>query len=296
MEESSDIGKKLDELDSTIDYERARKLYKAKLVKRINDGEIGLLGELEQLKKLEDRDKSSLLSACAASEGGAKKEETDETSEPEFGIPDKLRVKRRPYTLTPAALAQRKAAASTLAKAEAMKGNKNAWKTGEHAQGLIRQIFRPCKSTCPQYPCSIVSEGETEPGEACLDKAQFVRSIQAVESALKDGKIDDFKAIAAVQIAGGIEVIQRLIADILEDGTVVKSEKWDKEGVVLGYELKNHPALPFLAKLMESMNMTPQDMMITPKALSKQETEDEGFKGLADVLSRIGRNVKKDSA
>jgi hypothetical protein len=282
MEDTSDIGKKLDELDSTIDYDRARKLYKAKLVKKINNGDIGLLPELEQLKKLEtwDNPTQSPLIKGENPEG-----------ETEYGIPDKLRVKRRPYTLTPAALAQRKAAASTPAKAEAMKGNKNAWKTGEHAQGLIRQIFRPCKSTCPQYPCSIVSEGETEPGEACLDKAQFVRSIQAVESALKDGKLDDFKAIAAVQIAGGIEVIQRLIADILEDGTVVKSEKWDKEGTVLGYELKNHPALPFLAKLMEAMNMTPQDMMATPLIIKKQKTEEKKAKGLADIMSGFGKNL-----
>jgi hypothetical protein len=68
----------------------------------------------------------------------------------EYGIPSHLRIPRRPYTMTEAARKQREKAANSPKKSESMKGNRNAWKTGEFAQGLIRQIFRPCKSTFPR--------------------------------------------------------------------------------------------------------------------------------------------------
>jgi hypothetical protein len=277
-----DIGKKVDEIDKKFNVTEIRKFYKARLVARINKGEVGLLDELQKLEQLERGElpgSPSLLPSPAPGDGEV---------EVEYGIPERLRVKRD-YHMSEAALKQRQAAASSPAKSKAMEGNKNAYKTGEHAHGFIRQIFRPCKSTCEKYPCGIVDEGETEPGELCLDKVQFVKTLQTIQAALKNNKIDDFKDLAALRIAGGMEIVDRLIRDILEDGTIVKSEKWDKDGRVLGYELKNHPALPFLAKLMEVMNLSPQDFMITPLIIKKQKTEAKKVRTLGGIIGSIGK-------
>jgi hypothetical protein len=210
----------------------------------------------------------------------------------EYGIPERLRVKRRPYTLSPEALKQRKDAANSPAKADAMKGNRNAWKHGENAKGFLRQIFRPCKSTCTQYPCSLVKEGETEPGEQCIDKVQLAQSLHAFNKALSEGDITDLKDLAAVRLAGGFEVVGQLLQDILQDGTLIKSEKFDKEGGLLGYDLKSHPSLFHLGRLMETLNLSPADFMITPREIAKKETDDEGVKNAADILSRLA-GVKK---
>jgi len=278
-----EFDEKLDALDKELDAGRFRKLYKAKLIQRINSGEVGLIDELEKLRKLEETDPHA---AHFRPEGES--EETED--EPEYGIPDKLRVKRRPYTMSDAAKAQR---ANLKGKSRARPGNKNAWKHGKFSQGFIRQLFRPCLSTCAQYPCAIVEAGKTDPGEICMDKVQFMQTLEAINTALKSGKLEDFKELAAIRIAGGFEVIQRLISDILEDGTVVKSEKWDKDGKVLGYELKNHPALPFLAKLYEVLNLSPQDFMLTPLVIRKMKTEGKKVKTLADLMSGISIGRKE---
>jgi len=55
------------------------------------------------------------------------------------------------------------------AKAEAMQGNRNAFRHGMYARSFIAKM-RPCKSTCARFPCELVEEGQTEPGEDCLSK------------------------------------------------------------------------------------------------------------------------------
>jgi hypothetical protein len=89
-----------------------------------------------------------------------------------IGLPSNLRVRRR-YTMSPEALAQRKAAAASPVQAHSMEGNRNGWKHGHYAKNFINKL-KPCKSTCPQYPCSLVEEGEVEPGDDCLDKADII--------------------------------------------------------------------------------------------------------------------------
>ena len=281
-----DVQDKLSEIDKKFDVSSIRKHYKIKLLARINKGEIGLLPELEQLEKLERGEMPSPNSAIRHPQSAI---------EDDYGIPENLRVKRRLYTMTPEALDQRRKASKSKNKSAGMRANKNAWKTGEHVKGFIRQIFRPCMSTCENFKtCAVIANGETEPGDLCLDKVQFLRTLNAIDTALQTKKLDDLNSIMALRIAGGLEVLERLQRDILEDGTVVKSEKWDKEGALLGYELKNHPALPFLAKLMETLNTTPQDMMVTPMAVKKMKTEEKKAKGLAGFINSIGKNTSDE--
>lgn len=99
MAEKEELQKKLDEFDTSANWETARKLDKAKLVARINKGEIGLLDELEQLKKLEERKDPPLSDPNPPSD--------DEHEDDEPGVPEGLRFKRS-YTVTEKAIAARK--------------------------------------------------------------------------------------------------------------------------------------------------------------------------------------------
>jgi hypothetical protein len=207
----------------------------------------------------------------------------------EYGIPEELRIKRRPYTMTAAALEQRKAASNSPEKAKAMLGNQNAWKTGEHAKGFIRQIFKPCKSTCTQYPCQLIEDGATSPGEACLDKQEFMHCLANMQSAIKSGKVDDIKDMAALRIAGVWEVVRMLTEDILADNTVVKSQKLDKTGKVIGYEVKPHPSLLSLGKLVESAGLTAPEWMVTPRQIAKEDTDKKTSETLATLMGKVVR-------
>jgi hypothetical protein len=271
-----DLSKKLDEIDSNFNVVEIRKYLKARILSRINKGEVDLVGDLQKLEQLEKGEMPTGLPT-------PKKEDL-----PQYGIPEHLLIKRKPYTMTDEAKAQRKTAAKSSKKSDSMKGNKNAYKHGQFAHGFVRQIFRPCLSTCEQYPCAIVQAGKTEPGELCIDKVQFVRTLQAVEDAMKNPKSATFKELASLQIAGSFNVLQNLISDILEYGVLVKSENYNGFGQVIGYDIKANPALPFLAKLMEVMNLSPQDFMITPLIIKKQKTEDKKAKTLADLMSGLG--------
>ena len=210
----------------------------------------------------------------------------------EVGIPRKLLIKRR-YTMTDAAKDQRREAASQPR--PGAEGNKNAWKHGSYAQGYITSRIKPCKSTCPHYPCSLVQEGATKPGGVCLDKAEIVTTFAAVMEALKNKQTDDFQEIAAMRIAEAFQVLSNLLEDIIRDGTIVKSEKWGKDGRLLGHEIVPHPSLMAMTKLLGELKVTPSEFLITPAAIKKTDDEDQGVKTLAELLGRIGKPRKEDA-
>jgi hypothetical protein len=208
----------------------------------------------------------------------------------EIGIPANLRVRRR-YTMSPEALAQRKAAGNSPSKSDSMKGNRNGWKHGRYADGFINKI-KPCKSTCPHYPCSLVSEGEVEPGDDCLDKVEVIQFFRAVHDAVENKNFDDFNELAALQIANTIKVIDMLIEDIIRDGTVLKREKHDaKDNLVIEYV--THPSLLALPKLVADLGLNPAEFMITPRAIARDKNERDVGKTLAEMMSRAGRGLKK---
>ncbi|MEW6115651.1 MAG: hypothetical protein AB1553_01965 [Nitrospirota bacterium] len=241
---------------------------------------------LKQIERLEKEEDTPPPPSESSGEAGAEEEE--------YGIPKELRIMRRPYTMTEEARQQRQNAAKSPAKADAMKGNRNAWKHGQYAEGLVRSVFPPCKTTCRHFKkCEHVANGETEPGEICLDNAQLIKNLQAVEKAMRDGQLGDLKDLAAVQIAGGIEVIQRLIADILTDGTLVKSLIFGKDGQQLGYKVMNHPSLLPLWKGMEVLGITPTNFMITPQIVKKFDTEEKVANTLGAAMGRAAAAAQR---
>lgn len=209
----------------------------------------------------------------------------------EIGIPSHLRVKRH-YTLSPAAHEQRRHAAKQ--KQPNLKGNKNAWKHGKFAQGYINSFIKPCKSSCPDYPCEIIAQGGTRAGGDCLDRAGVIQSYRAIIDALKNKKFDDFNDMAAVMIGKTIQTAQGMFDDILRDGSFIKEERHDKDGVVCGFRYVPHPAMFALPKLLQSIGLTPGEMMLTPKALATKESNEHGVKTIADLMSSLGSSLKKE--
>jgi hypothetical protein len=220
--------------------------------------------------------------------GGEEKLPTPEADE--LGIPEHLRVKRR-YTMSPEALEQRKHAGNSPNKSDAMKGNRNGWKNGRYTDNFINKL-KPCKSTCPQYPCSLVSEGDVEPGDDCLDKVEIVQFFRAVHDAIKDKKYDDFNELAALQIGNTFVVVDRLIEDILRDGTIVKREKYSAQGDLI-IEYVTHPSLLALPKLIADLGMNPAEFLITPRAKSRADDEKEAGKTIGDAMTAAAKALSK---
>lgn len=299
LAEEQELERKLEEFDKKATPSYLRKRYKLALAKRIDAGEIGLIEEIKKLDALESTPEagaappaSQPASSSSPGEAGASSDPGEDPDPDKRAILEKFAVRPRAYNLSEAALAQRRAAANSPAKAEAMKGNANAWKTGEHARSRIRQLFRPCTSTCPQYPCELIDDGETAPGSVCLDKKSFVRSIMALQKAIVNKDLTDLREIASVQIAHGVEVLQLLADDILTNGVKHLSEKIDKDGNVIGNELRGNPSLLAYAKLMEVLNMTPNDFLVTPREIKRQKTEQKKARTLGDIMSGIGLTPK----
>ncbi len=122
----------------------------AELKRRIDAGESGLADELTNLIRLQTSLESEL--------------ENDE--DPIF---DRLTVKTRKYTLSEEALEARRqnAQKSTGPKSDEGKdtASRNSWKHGLHSRRRVLGFGKPCRTTCPQYPCSLVNDGETGTGE-----------------------------------------------------------------------------------------------------------------------------------
>lgn len=208
------------------------------------------------------------------------------------GIPQHMRVKRD-YTLSPAALEQRRQAA--LQPKPGMQGVRNAWKHGRYASSFLTRL-KPCTTTCHQYPCELVVDNATEPGKDCLDKVELLNIIHAVHDAIKNPKDNagGFQEIAAVNIANSIRILEMLQEDIMRDGTVLRSTKETKFGSEVEYKL--HPSLLALPKMIQDLNLTPDQFMITPKAQAKVDGEKEAAKTIGELLGAAGKQLAQAKA
>jgi hypothetical protein len=211
------------------------------------------------------------------------------------GIDDNLRIRRK-YTMSEAALFARRQNAKKSTGPRTPEGKKrvsrNNWKHGRFASTRILGLSKPCKSTCPKYPCSLVIEGKTEPGGECLDKQHIVEACMAIEQALLNNNPDDFYELAVFELAESMQVIRELRRAILEDGAVIKYERYDKEGKVVGHDVKPHPALLALPKILADFGLTLPDFRLTPKEVNRSKDLGEAAKTVADIFQAVGGQLE----
>ncbi len=210
----------------------------------------------------------------------------DKTHEEDIGIPKELRVKRK-YTLSDKALQQRRDASQQPK--PGMQGRRNAWKHGRHAASFVSRL-KPCKTTCRKYPCNLVAEGTTRAGDDCLELGEMLNIIRAVHQAIKSPKegAEAFNEISAVIIGNNLNILEMMQEDIMRDGTMVKSLKYDKKGNLIQEEYKPHPSLTVLPKMISDLGMSPDNFMITPKAKDRSSNEKEAVRAITDVLGTAG--------
>lgn len=215
-------------------------------------------------------------------------EETNHTDE-KIGIPENLRLKRR-YTLSEKAIEARRKGGIARAK----KCPTPNWKHGKYATSFATSM-RPCKTSCNKYPCAIIKEGAVEPGEPCLDVAEIVQTAKAIYDAIENKKFDDFNGIANLNIARSLHILKMLQEDVVRDGPTINRKRYDKDGNLISTEYVHHPALNVLPKLIADLAMTPQDFMLTPRAIAKQEDDVEGVKSFAGIMAKLGTAINKQS-
>ncbi len=268
----------------------------------VNPGIVsGLYSEKAQLeaelKKLESMPEAAQPSASstqpvssgpAPGEAGASLDPAEAEEARKDELVERMMLRPRSYTITEKVRKQRSTAAKSQAHVDAMKGNKNAWKTGQFAQGFIRQLFRPCLSSCPNFPCELIDDGETALGHDCPDKAEFVKGLSAIQKAMRSGDLTDLKEIAALRIAANYELLGNIQQELMASRGVVLSEKLDKEGKVIGHEMKAHPLFLVLPKLTEVTKTTAADFLMTPLEIKRQKTEAKKAKALSNMFSDLG--------
>ncbi len=207
----------------------------------------------------------------------------DDEGEKTVGIPENMRVRRR-YTMSEAALEQRRKAALQPQPNNA--GNRNGWRHGRYASNFLARI-KPCLSTCPNYPCSLVEDGRTAPGKDCLDAEEMLNIVRAVHSALKDPESQEgLQEISASVIGNNIRILEMLQEDIFRDGTILKSVKTTDKGSHTEYKL--HPAFNALPKMIQDMGFSLDSFALTPKVKKQLGTDEEAARSITDMFKAVG--------
>ena len=222
-------------------------------------------------------------------------------------FPDRLKVQPVKHPRSPAQIAQARKNLERINKEKLQTGPKtvegkhkssrNAIRHGLYAQSLM-SLFKPCLSTCPEYPCSLVEEGQTRPGDNCLEKQHFVEVLDAVEKAMRNKDMVDLNDVIALEIASNIDMIRRLKEQILHIGPLVKSSKIietsSKDGdssTIEHIEYKANPALAVISKLIADMGLTLGDAMLTPRELARHKIDEKSVETMTERAARLGKRL-----
>ncbi len=216
---------------------------------------------------------------------------------------------KRPYTMSDAALEQRRAAAAkgTAASMGHHTGpvteegkaavSRNAWKHGLYSVGtaLWRELGygmrgKPCLSTCQKYPCDLVQSGVTEPGKDCLDRTVYLEAFDALMDTMHSGDVANAHGLLASQVAGALEILNQLREEIAEKGVVIYVPMFNKAGDQTGSKPEANPALFHYVKLLGDLGINLAELMATPRAVKgAQEAEDANSMMAALVGGALAR-------
>jgi hypothetical protein len=223
---------------------------------------------------------------------------------------------RRPYTMSEAALEQRRSAAalSTGPRTEDGKAgsSRNAWKHGQfselHKRAFVNGLTsmgakfgKPCLTSCPvhpdnserkQAPCSLVTSGRTKAGDSCLDKSVYVDVFDAILTGLEESDTRHMHGVMAAEIASAVQLVHELRESVARDGVQIVIPAIDKDGEVIydangniaAHKVLLNPVIPQIFKALEVLGINMPELMLTPRAKEKARTEDEQSGALAKLL------------
>lgn len=183
------------------------------------------------------------------------------------------------YTLSPAALAQRRSA---------------AWKHGRDATTALRQVVPPCSAKhCPMaaedelHNCSLRRQVVAQGGdlEVCPVHLTLNRDVrERYLAAIRDGKLDGLAELSATALAGMTQLAQRELGQLQTEGLAIPFATFGPEGEAADGVKVNPRAAPTL-QLLEMLGHTAAQQAITPKSQGERR-RDEGLTGLAELLVR----------
>lgn len=222
---------------------------------------------------------------------------------------------RKGKPLSPAEKQQRRDAAqlSTGPISEEGKAisSRNNWKTGEYSQitkasewerMMLMTSAKPCKSTCTQYPCTLVDSGATKPGGNCLDKEIFVQAFDAIMVTLQSGDIQYSHGLLAGNVAQALDLLAQLRQNIAEAGALVLQPFITKDGTVIEHkgELVGkwvpNPVISHYTKLLDTLGISLPELMTTPRAMLAKADDGDGADDIDDLMSNIGARFGRGSS
>ncbi|MEM9552682.1 MAG: helix-hairpin-helix domain-containing protein [Acidobacteriota bacterium] len=186
------------------------------------------------------------------------------------------RKRRRDYTMSPAATAQRRSAAV---------------KTGEHATSAARRAVPPCKrSACPNadgFPCSMRREVTEQGGalEVCARSLVVDDAVAERFSKALAGDVDSLRPLAARAFAAQTAHLLRCYEAIEDDKPWETVELLGKDGERLGTKRVPHPAVDQARELERHLGYTADAYMLTPKARGDAERDGQ-MVSLVQLLTR----------
>jgi len=187
--------------------------------------------------------------------------------------------KRRGYTMSPAALAQRRTA---------------AWKTGERAATPMAQALPPCKrSLCPMHDdelkgnCDVKRHAEARgtalercPVRLVVDQDVREKLVKAIEA----GDLTGLAEMQGTLLAAMHGLGRQELAELLQEGLMVQDEVF-RDGESAGVIRKTNPRAEPLLKLLDMLGATAAQQAITPKAAGERK-RDEGLGSMLDLYKR----------
>ena len=230
---------------------------------------------------------------------------------------------KRGYTMSPAAMAQRRAAQPGAVAAGTLAGkstgpiteegkaavSRNGWKHGRYsavnrahfgvgAASIAKLFGKPCLTTCPfhpdnpereEAPCSLVLDGLTHAGGSCLDKTVYVRALDSLMRVMTDGDMDGMHGLLATELASNLQVVDQIRAAIAEYGVMVPQYLTLKDG---GVWLDPDTKKPFVADVklnpaLAALGFNFAELLATPRARERLADEDSAAGGLQAAIGAI---------